>query len=66
MNSDNPITPSPCIGKCGLDAQEICRGCFRTINEILQWQKMSEAEKQATVINCKQRRQQRIIAQRKG
>ncbi|MBL1457384.1 DUF1289 domain-containing protein [Methylophaga sp.] len=64
MNSDKSFTPSPCIGKCGLDAQDICRGCFRTMDEILRWENMSEADRQATVMNCKERRQRRATAQR--
>ena len=64
MNSDKSFTPSPCIGKCGLDTQDICRGCFRTMDEILRWENMSEADRQLTVINCKERRQRRANAQR--
>ncbi|WP_417551326.1 DUF1289 domain-containing protein [Methylophaga sp.] len=64
MNSDKSLTPSPCIGKCGLDALDVCRGCFRTMDEILRWENMSEADRQVTVMNCKERRQQRSSAQR--
>ncbi|MEH6473670.1 MAG: DUF1289 domain-containing protein [Halopseudomonas sp.] len=28
---------SPCIRNCCLDEQDVCVGCFRTIDEILQW-----------------------------
>lgn len=28
---------SPCIGNCALDANDICVGCFRSIDEILVW-----------------------------
>jgi len=36
------------------------------MDEILRWEKMSEAEKQETVINCKARRQQRATGQRRN
>ena len=29
--------PSPCIGICRLDAQELCVGCGRTLDEIAEW-----------------------------
>jgi predicted Fe-S protein YdhL (DUF1289 family) len=34
------------------------------MDEILRWEKMNEEDKQKTVINCKQRRQQRASGQR--
>lgn len=64
MNEPTTFTPSPCIGKCGLNEQEICRGCFRRIDEIMQWEKMSEPQKQETVSHCHKRRQQRIAQQK--
>ena len=29
--------PSPCIKQCGLEAKALCRGCFRTLDEIVNW-----------------------------
>lgn len=51
--------PSPCIRKCGLDDREICRGCFRSIDEIISWETMNSEERQQTLENCRQRREQR-------
>lgn len=65
MNEPTTFIPSPCIGKCGLNDQEICRGCFRHIDEIMQWKKMSEIQKQETISRCHDRRQQRITQQKK-
>lgn len=56
--------PSPCIGKCGLNRQDICKGCFRSLDEIRHWETMGEADRKATLANCQQRRQQRTAAQR--
>ncbi|ABM05310.1 hypothetical protein DUF1289 [Psychromonas ingrahamii 37] len=36
---------SPCIGSCSLDGDKICRGCFRQIDEILQWGKATDPQK---------------------
>ena len=28
---------SPCISICSLDQKDVCEGCFRTSNEIVDW-----------------------------
>jgi uncharacterized protein len=37
--------PSPCIDVCRLDAQGLCVGCRRTIDEIVEWPRASEARR---------------------
>ncbi|HXC10218.1 MAG TPA: DUF1289 domain-containing protein [Steroidobacteraceae bacterium] len=37
--------PSPCINVCRLDSQGICIGCRRTIDEIAEWSRASEARR---------------------
>lgn len=59
MNQAN-FTPSPCIRKCGLNERDICRGCFRSKQEIIDWERMSETDKKATVERAQQRRAERI------
>lgn len=47
----NPVThagplPSPCTGICQMDAQSgLCKGCQRTIDEIIDWGVAPEAKK---------------------
>jgi predicted Fe-S protein YdhL (DUF1289 family) len=36
---------SPCIDICRLDAQGLCVGCRRTIDEIVEWPRASEARR---------------------
>ncbi|WP_144395548.1 DUF1289 domain-containing protein [Pleionea sediminis] len=47
MSDQQP--PSPCIAVCKLETDqfgiEICKGCYRTIDEIVQWSRMSASEK---------------------
>jgi len=44
--SDHPA--SPCTGTCTLDPlTQICRGCARTIAEIMAWPTAGAAEKHA-------------------
>ena len=38
--------PSPCIGVCTLDENDVCLGCFRDLSEIGGWGKMDDGEKQ--------------------
>ncbi|HEY4443102.1 MAG TPA: DUF1289 domain-containing protein [Steroidobacteraceae bacterium] len=41
---DAPV-PSPCVDICRLDAQGLCVGCRRTIDEIVEWPRASEARR---------------------
>jgi hypothetical protein len=37
---------SPCVKICTLDARSgLCLGCGRTLDEIAQWRKLSDAER---------------------
>lgn len=40
-----PTTESPCIKVCLLDLESRCRGCGRTIDEIVRWRSMSAEER---------------------
>ena len=37
--------PSPCVGVCRLDERALCVGCRRTIEEIAEWPRASEARR---------------------
>jgi uncharacterized protein len=37
--------PSPCVDICRLDAAGLCVGCRRTIDEIIEWPRASEARR---------------------
>jgi uncharacterized protein len=49
--SQAPPPQSPCIQVCVLDAHGYCQGCYRTIEEIARWSRMSAAE-QRRVLDC--------------
>jgi uncharacterized protein len=36
---------SPCISVCELDENNVCRGCFRTLEEIGQWPLASDIQR---------------------
>ncbi|RXT20321.1 MULTISPECIES: DUF1289 domain-containing protein [unclassified Bosea (in: a-proteobacteria)] len=47
---------SPCIKVCVIDpASKLCRGCGRTLQEIAQWSRMSEAERLAIMARLDER-----------
>lgn len=39
---------SPCIGVCRID-NEVCRGCKRTTDEIVEWYNFTNEQKQAVL-----------------
>ncbi|MGA2779384.1 MAG: DUF1289 domain-containing protein [Steroidobacteraceae bacterium] len=57
MSDPNNSTPaalrpvSPCINICSLDEQGYCRGCYRTIEEIAAWSRLTAAQ-QWTVVGA--------------
>jgi predicted Fe-S protein YdhL (DUF1289 family) len=57
IEHDNTIeVSSPCVRNCCLNAEDICIGCFRHINEILAWTNYKTDEKRVVVTTCIQRR----------
>lgn len=48
------VTPSPCVRLCTLNDDDVCVGCGRTLQDIIGWTKMSEAEKAACVERARQ------------
>ncbi len=51
-------SPSPCIGLCEMAPDTgLCRGCLRTLDEIVQWGGASDAYKRAVWLELKLREQ---------
>ena len=46
MSSDRSMLPSPCQRNCCLDEQNICLGCGRSMQEILDWGQADSARRQ--------------------
>lgn len=53
-----PTISSPCVRNCCLDEADVCLGCFRSIEEILQWSAATEQQKQAVVERAVTRKQE--------
>ena len=46
---------SPCVDVCRLDAQGLCVGCRRTLEEIAEWSRASEARRREILRNVSER-----------
>ncbi|AGT09751.1 DUF1289 domain-containing protein [Paracoccus aminophilus] len=50
---------SPCINICRIEpSSRLCLGCSRSMDEITQWARMSEAERQRIMADLPQRKGQ--------
>ncbi|WP_083960600.1 DUF1289 domain-containing protein [Methylomonas lenta] len=55
MSEIKDSIPSPCVRNCCLDEQDICLGCFRSIEEICAWSKANSQLRQQFLLNAEQR-----------
>lgn len=55
-----PVAPiaidTPCIGVCVMEADGLCRGCARTIDEIVGWGGMTQDRRRAIMATLSDRR----------
>ena len=49
---------SPCISICALDQNDVCEGCFRTGDEIVDWFTANDARKREILEASEQRRKE--------
>jgi uncharacterized protein len=48
--------PSPCVSVCRIDdASGLCQGCYRSLDEIMDWSRLDEAGKRRVWIGVCQR-----------
>jgi predicted Fe-S protein YdhL (DUF1289 family) len=47
---------SPCIGVCALDENDLCLGCYRTVQEITDWWRLDADGRRAVIDACNRRR----------
>ena len=46
---------SPCVRNCCLDEDDVCLGCFRTIEEIIRWGEADDEEKHKILVKAGER-----------
>ena len=56
---DPPGVISPCTRRCCLDAQDVCLGCGRHLQEILRWHAADDAERRTILVAAEARRERR-------
>jgi len=45
------LVASPCVSVCVMDAESgLCRGCYRSLDEITRWSAMRDAEKRKVIV----------------
>ncbi|MEQ1601408.1 MAG: DUF1289 domain-containing protein [Methylophilaceae bacterium] len=60
MSSQIDQVQSPCIRNCCLDEQDICLGCFRSLEEIKNWSLANVIEQRLILDNASFRKQQKL------
>ena len=56
MTGPTQPVKSPCIEVCSLDDQDVCIGCYRTANEIIEWFSASDERKRIILSAVNERR----------
>ncbi|MDD2658531.1 MAG: DUF1289 domain-containing protein [Methylococcales bacterium] len=56
MNTNQNNLSSPCIRNCCLNDDNICLGCFRSIDEITLWTQVDEQARHHFLINAERRK----------
>ncbi len=51
------VAQSPCVRNCCLNERDICLGCFRSLDEIMQWSAADNRERHVILNNARQRKQ---------
>ncbi|MFN2360068.1 MAG: DUF1289 domain-containing protein [Marinobacter sp.] len=52
---------SPCVSICALDENDVCVGCQRTGDEIMQWPRLTDEERRAVLEKVAEREQKVLI-----
>ena len=58
MRVSDPRQPvkSPCIEVCSLNNEDVCIGCYRTANEIIEWFSAPDERKREILVSVSERR----------
>lgn len=52
---------SPCVGQCCLDRDDICLGCFRTVDEIKLWAQADDDQRLSILAKTRGRSKQKAL-----
>lgn len=62
VNADAVSTP--CVKECVIGADGLCRGCGRTLDEIVDWARMAEPARRAVMAALPARRRSTVAVAR--
>lgn len=57
MKSSPYTVASPCIRQCCLNDAKVCLGCFRSLQEIMQWTTVDDSTREVFLSKAKRRRE---------
>lgn len=56
MNKTKDQIESPCIRNCCLNEHDVCLGCFRHVDEIIEWGSTNNRRRECILDDAKKRR----------
>ncbi|WP_449230177.1 DUF1289 domain-containing protein [Azospirillum doebereinerae] len=56
MATDESTVPSPCVRHCTLNDEDVCLGCFRSLDEIKDWSGLDAPARRAVLAEAARRR----------
>ena len=56
MSENEFSVASPCINVCRLNMENICKGCFRTREEIVKWRTFNDNERRDIIEKAAERK----------
>ncbi len=55
MVQSEKAVPSPCVDICALDNNDICMGCYRSVEEITYWNNYNNQQKREVLERAEKR-----------
>lgn len=55
---EEDMIPSPCVRLCCLNMQDICLGCYRSLEEITGWNRADNDTRRRYLLNCAERKKE--------
>lgn len=62
---DKNEVESPCIRNCCLNEMDVCLGCFRHVDEIIEWGSAESKRRECILNNAKKRKAEHLARYKK-
>ena len=60
---NTPAPASPCVNICSLDEHGYCKGCYRTLQEIASWTRLTHDQQRTLIAALRLRAASRTASQ---